>query len=89
MPSYCYQSKRAGFTSKGSFRSRKKIVKVLFPGVAVRGGAAVWGSCSVRELRCGGVAVWGSCGVKELRCEGVAVWGGCGVGKLKNVGVAV
>ena len=29
------------FTSKGSFRSRKKIVKVSFPGVVV------WGSCSV------------------------------------------
>ena len=38
------------YTSKGSFCSRKKIVKVSFPGVAV------WGSCGVEDLRCGGVA---------------------------------
>ena len=49
-------------TSKGSFRSRKKIVKVLFPGVAV------WGSCSVGEMRWGVVEVWGSCGVGKLQC---------------------
>ena len=55
------------FTSKGSFCSRKKIVKVSFPGVAV------WGSRGVRESRCAGVAVWGSRGVGELRCGGVAV----------------
>ena len=66
-------------TSKGSFHSRKKIVKVSFPGVAV------WGSCGVGELQSGGVAVWASCGVGsrgvgELRCGGVAVWGSCGVG---------
>ena len=44
-------------TSKGSFRSRKKIVKVSFPGVAM------WGSCGVGELRCGVVMGWGSRGV--------------------------
>ena len=49
------------FTSKGSFRSRRKIVKVSFPGVAV------WGSCGVGELQSGGVAVWGSCGVGKLQ----------------------
>ena len=64
-------------TSKGSFRSRIKIVKVSFSGVAV------WGSRDVGEPRCGRVAVWGSCGVGELRCGGVAVWGSCGVGELR------
>ena len=60
-------------SSKGSFCSRKKIVKVLFSGVAV------WGICGVRELQFGGVAVWGShgvggsCGVWELWCGGVAM----------------
>ena len=44
-------------TSKGSFCSRKKIIKVSFPGVAV------WGSCGVGELQIRGVAVWASCGV--------------------------
>ena len=47
-------------TSKGSFRSWKKIVKVSFPSVTVLG------SHGVGELRCGGVAVWRSCGVGEL-----------------------
>ena len=41
-------------TSKGGFRSRKKIV--------------VWGSRGVGELRCWGVAVWGSCVVGESHC---------------------
>ena len=36
--------KTAMFTSKGSFRSRKKIVKISFPGVAV------WESCSVKTV---------------------------------------
>ena len=71
------------YTSKGSFRSWKKIVKVSFPGVVV------WGSCSVGELWCGGVAVWVSCGVRESRCGGVAMWGSRGVGELRCEGVAV
>ena len=54
-------------TSKWSFCSRKKIVKVLFPSVAV------CGSCSVWELRCVGIASWWSCGVGELLCGEVAV----------------
>ena len=45
------------YTSKGSFCSRKKIVKVSFPGVAVCGSCGVWGSRGVEDLRCGGVAV--------------------------------
>ena len=50
------------FTSKGSFRSRKKNCK----------GFISW--ChSVGELQCGEVAVWESCGVGELLCGGVAV----------------
>ena len=65
-------------TSKGSYRSRKKILKVSFPGVAV------CGSCDVWQSRCGGVAMHGSRGVGELRCGGVAVWGN----KLQCGGVA-
>ena len=48
-------------TSKGSFCSKKKIVKVVFSGVAV---------CESRgllELHCGAVKMWGS------QCEGVVV----------------
>ena len=75
-------------TSKGSFRSRKKIVKVSFPCVAV------WGSCGVREFRCGEVALWGSRGVGESHCGKVALWescvvGGRSVGELRYRGVAV
>ena len=66
---------RSRFTSKGSFRFRKKIVKVSISGVAV------WGSRGVGELQCRGVAVWESCDVGELWCGRVAVWGTCGVGE--------
>ena len=50
------------FTSKGSFRSGKKIIKVSFPVVAA------CGSCGVGELQCVGVCVWVSRGVGELQC---------------------
>ena len=75
-------------TRKASFRCRKKIVKISFPGVALWGSRGV-GSRGVGESRCGGVAVWGSCGVGESRCGGVAVWGSCGVGDSRYVRVAV
>ena len=78
-----YLLKSNCFTSKGSFCSRKKIVKVLFPGVAA------CGSCGVLELWCVGVVVCGSCSVWELRCVGVAVFGSCTVRELRCVRVAV
>ena len=60
-------------TSKGSFCSRKKIIKVLFPGVSV------CGSCDLLESRCVGVAVCRSCGVWEMWYVGVVVCGSCSV----------
>ena len=55
------------FTS--SFRSKKKIVKNSFSGVAACGSRGVW------ELQCVGVAVCGSCSVRESQCGGVTVLG--------------
>ena len=87
------------FTSKGSFRSGKKIVKVSIPVVAMWGshgvgelqcgGNVVLENCNVGESRCGGVAVWGSRGIGEWRCRGVAVWGCHGVGESQCGGVAM
>ena len=56
------------YTSKGSFHSRKKIVKVSFPGVVVCESYGIW------ELRCVGIAVCGYYGVWELRRGGCSAW---------------